>query len=701
MALSMQHSQQQNGFLSPEAATDSSLTTAFNEVVTLRQQLNHHNHRYYVLDAPEITDAAYDHLYRRLVELEATYPQLVTPDSPTQRVGEKAANKFETVTHPVRLYSLDNVFNPEELSAWEERICRQLDITPEQLNYVAELKIDGLAVSLIYENGHLVRAATRGDGYTGEDITANVRTIRSIPLVLNQSLMTASKHMEVRGELFMPLASFLKLNETQEKAGQKPFANPRNAGAGSIRQLDPQITASRNLDGFFYGMTVLNDEVSPKTHWTMLQHLGELGFKTNPAQQHCQSLAEVKTFIHHWDAARHQLPYATDGAVIKVDSIAYQNNLGYTAKSPRWAVAWKYPPEIKETRVNNILLSVGRTGIITPIAALEPVFVSGSTVQRASLHNFDELEAKDIRLGDTVRVQKAAEIIPEVLGFVAEKRPPSAHPMPRPQQCPVCHSPTIQLGDEVAIRCGNPTGCPAQIQTRLEHWVSKNALDIDGVGPALLEQLLDNDKMATPADLFRLTVDDFLALDRFKDKSAQNAFNAIQQAKQRPLWAWVHALGIRHVGKETAQLLTRHFPSITALMQATPEALTAIDGIGPQMADSIGEFFALAENQALIRELQDLGIRLEDQHLSDQPQLAQILDGLTFVLTGTLPTLTRNEAEDAIKARGGKVSGSVSKKTSYILAGDNPGSKMAKGEQLGVKILDEPGFIALINAKPD
>lgn len=672
---------------------------AFERLQQLCQELWQHNHQYYVLDNPTLTDAQYDKLYQELVALEAQYPQWVTADSPTQRVGAKASSKFASVKHPVRMYSLDNAFTPEDLTAWEERLIKQLDITAEQVDYVAELKIDGIAVSLIYENGRLVRAATRGDGVTGEDITANVRTICSIPLVLNHSSSPSQKvpkQIEVRGELFMPLGSFIALNEAQEKEGLKPFANPRNAAAGSIRQLDPAITASRNLDGFFYGLTILSDEAEQSTHWDMLGLLQNLGFKTNPAQQQCPDVQSVLAYINHWQEKRHQLSYATDGAVVKVNNLRQQHNLGYTAKSPRWAIAWKYPPEIKTTVVETIELSVGRTGIITPVAIMQPVLVSGTTVQRASLHNFDELATKDIRVGDTVQVQKAAEIIPEVLGFVPEKRSASAEVFQRPEVCPVCAGDVVQLGDEVAIRCGNTTSCPAQVQSRLEHWASKNALDMDGIGPSVIEKLLDTEKIKQPMDLFKLTEDDFFELEGFKAKSAKNAVQAIQQATQRPFWAWINAFGIRHVGKETAQLLARHFGSIQAFSSASIDDLTAVDGVGPQMAESIVNFFALPATKEMLMFINGLGISLKETTNVDN-DIRPVFDGMSFVLTGTLPTLTRDEATEIIKARGGKVSGSVSKKTAYVLAGDSPGSKLQKATDLGVKIIDESGFKVLAN----
>ncbi len=661
----------------------------------LKRQLKHHNYLYYVQDSPEISDTEYDNLYQKLIKLESVFPELITQDSPTQRVGAKVDSRLPTVKHSSPMYSLENAFSEKDLKAWNTRVNNQLESLEDSIEYVTEFKIDGLAISLIYKEGHLVRAATRGDGFKGEDITANVRTIRSIPTSLEHSLCPVPPEIEVRGEIFMPFTSFLELNNSQKKAGNKLFANPRNAAAGSVRQLDPKVTSSRNLDAFFYTVTVIKGETSFLSHWESLNYLKLWRFKTNPENQLCRSMTEVINYINRKERRRETLRYATDGIVIKLNNLNYQKQLGYTSKGPRWAIAWKYPPEIKETIIEDITLSVGRTGIITPIALMKPTPISGTIVERASLHNFNELERKDIRINDTVRLQKAAEIIPEVLSYVPENRLKHSQRFERPLRCPSCGEKVIQLGEEVAIRCGNTTGCPAQIQNRLEHWASKNALDMDGIGPSVIEKLLDSIKIKSPVDLFKLTEDDFFELEGFKKKSAENAYQAIQQAKDRPLWSWIHAFGIRHVGKETAQLLTKYFPNIGALSKATIDDLTAIDGIGPQMAESIEAFFKLPENNLMISELQDLGIRLEEDHdpLVEKPQ---VFEGQTFVLTGTLPTMTRSDAETEIKSRGGKVSGSVSKKTSYILAGESPGRKLQKGEDLGVTILDESGFIELI-----
>ncbi len=678
------------------------LPPVIERIQSLRAQLNHHNYRYYVLDQPEIDDSVYDQLYRELVDLERAHPELITPDSPTQRVGAEPIKAFESVQHPVRLYSLDNVFDENELVNWEKRIEKFLGRDEKSVDYVAELKIDGLAVSLVYENGHLVRGATRGNGLMGEDITSNLRTIRSIPLKIPVSgALDVPERMEVRGEVFMPKEAFIRLNQERNLKGDPEFANPRNAGAGAVRQLDPRITASRQLDAFFYGATVLSagSLIKPKTHWETLQYLDSLGFKTNPGKQHCHGLQEIMDFVHDWDAKRRDLSFATDGVVVKVNSLAWQDELGYTAKSPRWATAFKYVPEIQETTVIDIEFSVGRTGVITPVAIMEPVFISGSTVQRATLHNFEELAKKDVRAGDTVKVQKAAEIIPEIIEVVLEKRPESAsQPIQPPEHCPICQSPVTQLPGEVALRCENTATCPAQVIRRLEHWVSKGALDIDGVGPALLEQLVAQALLSSPADLYRLSVEDFLKLERMAQKSAENAYNAIQKSKSQPLFRLINALGIRHVGQETAILLAETLGSLEAISTASLETLTQIPGIGGKVAESIVVFFADPSNQQLFSDLKTLGLQLEAQESRQKlDESQQVLKDKTVVLTGTLPNLSRQQATELIRAYGGKVSGSVSKKTDFVLAGEEAGSKLNKAEELGVKILTESELLTLLN----
>jgi DNA ligase (NAD+) len=701
----------QGSLFSAEAETPSPVTNAIPDDVTrLRQHLNYHSHCYYVLDKPELTDAEYDRLYRALVDLETANPELITSDSPTQRVGDAPLKEFTQVTHPVRLYSLDNVFNLDELAGWEERLKRafgDIDASSLNLDYVAEIKIDGLAVTLLYEEGLLVRAATRGNGQVGEDVTQNVKTIQSIPIRIPANPAQKGpipKRLEVRAEIVMPIQSFLALNEQRQLAGEPEFANPRNAGSGAIRQLDSRITASRNLDAYFYGLTHLSLDdpdchfSAPVTHQESLALLKDWGFKVNPAHQYCATLKEVEAFIEQWDTQRHQLPFATDGAVVKLNHLAYQKELGYTAKSPRWAVAYKYAPEIQETVVEQIELSVGRTGIITPVAIMTPVLISGSTVQRASLHNFDELEKKDVRVGDTVKVQKAAEIIPEVLFVVLSKRPDSTQPIPRPEHCPKCLGPVETVPGEVAIRCASPASCIAQRVNRLEHWVSKAAMDMDGIGPALIEQLVSKGLVTSPADFYTLTLEDFLGLERMAQKSAENAMKSIESSKARPLANLMNALGIRHIGKESAIVLAQTFGSLEKLAQASVETLSEIEGIGPRMAESIVQFCQHPDHQELLQRLAQAGVQTENpEGANTNTMQGDILSGKSVVLTGTLPTMTREEAEGLIRAYGGKISSSVSKKTDYVLLGESPGSKYVKAQQLGVTIISESELKALLS----
>ncbi len=672
------------------------------QIEWLRKQIDYHDYMYHVLAKPEITDEQYDILYRKLVDLEKQYPELVTDTSPTQRVGANPLKEFNRITHINKLYSLENVFTYNELQAWEDRIRRGIpQYRYNELAYVAELKLDGLAISLIYEDGCLVQGATRGDGIRGEDITQNLRTVDSIPLKIPRVDLSVPvpKKIEIRLEAVMPIEQFYKLNEERKLCGEAEFANPRNACVGSLRNLDPKITDSRKIEAYAYSGIVIENGNHPDvtTHWEMLDYLNRLGFKVNPARKRCPSLKEVWEFIEYWGLHRTQQGFTTDGAVVKVDSLALQETLGYTAKSPRWAVAYKYPAEIKETVVLEIEQSVGRTGVITPIAIMQPVQLAGTTVQRASLHNYDELLRKDVRVGDTVRVQKAAEIIPEVLEVNFEKRPASAQPETPPACCPVCGSQTVKVEGEVALRCSNVSGCGAQRRNRLEHWVSKQGMDIDHLGPALVNQLVEAKLVDSPADFYRLTVDDFMELERMGQKSADNAYQSIQGSKERPLYALINAMGIPHVGKETAILLAQRFHSIHRLSNATVEELTDIEGIGTKVADSIVGFFAEVENQNLIHELEQLGVKVESA--SAQEAFAEAnpehpFFGKSFVMTGTLPTLTRDEAESHIRRVGGKITGSVSKKTDFLLLGENPGSKYDKAMKLNIPILSEADFLS-------
>ena len=666
----------------------------------LRERLNEHSYQYYVLDAPTITDTEYDQLYQQLLKLETEHPELITADSPTQRVGGVPLKAFQQVTHRNPLYSLDNAFSLEDLQAWEERnrnYIKQHD--NETWTYVVELKLDGLAIALTYENGLFIQGATRGNGEVGEDITQNLRTIRSLPLALQNN--SFPKSLDVRGEAIMPVKSFIKLNEERELHDEKLFANPRNACAGSLRQLDPSIPASRHLDALIYAGIVMDADYPnpPTTHWDMLNLLHGLGFKTNPVKQHCNTLHEAMSFITEWEEKRHQLPFHSDGMVIKLNAFALQKKLGFTAKSPRWAIAFKYPPEIKETLVEDIELSVGRTGHITPIAHLSPVHLGGTTVKRASLHNFSELAKKDIRIGDIVKVQKAAEIIPEVLEVT--QRGQAAEPFKEPTECPICHSPVIRLGDEIALRCSQPNTCPAQRVEQLIHWASKNALDIDGVGAALIEQLYENKLLLTPADYYRLTPEQLEALPRMAKKSADNAYQAIQLTKNPILWRFINALGIPGVGKETAITLANVFGNLDNLTTANVETLQQVDGIGTKLAESITVYFADPNTQKLLAGLNERYVIPQAVDTSANQKLLNTehsFYGKTIVLTGTLTQFTRDEATEMIRQVGGKPSSSVSSKTNYVLAGENAGSKLAKAEALNIPVLTETQFLELLGS---
>lgn len=674
-------------------------------ILELKALINHHDHAYHVLDDPTISDSDYDRLFQKLIELETQHPELITEDSPSQRVGAEPIKAFKSVTHPVRLYSLDNVFNTDELASWEQRNQKILECPPSELEYVAELKIDGLAVSLLYENGILKRAATRGNGKTGEDITHNIRTIQSVPLrlqALENNILPL--YIEVRGEVIMPIPAFTALNQQKEANGESLFANPRNAAAGAVRQLNPAIAASRKLDIIFYSATLLQPEQEheqvqafTQTHWQTLVMLEKLGFKVNPKKAFCTTLSKVSTHIQDWEAERKKLTFTTDGVVIKLNRLSQQEQLGYTAKSPRWATAYKYMPETQETVVLHVEESIGRTGIITPVAVMQPVTISGSTVQRASLHNYDELAKKDVREGDTVRVRKAAEIIPEIIEVLyQDKRTDNSKRVLPPVKCPSCNSPTITVDGEVALRCSNPVNCPAQQLGRLEHWTSKAAMNIDGVGPSLLQGLINAQKVKQPVDLYHLEKEDFLSLERVAEKSADNAYTSIQKSRSQPLHRVVYGLGIRFVGQETAEILANRFRSLNELLQASIEDMVSLPGIGEKVANSVFQFFQQAETQAMIAELITIGINPTE---ADRKAIAtsQVLDKKSVVLTGTLPTLSRQEATHLIRSHGGKVSSSVSKKTDYLLSGENAGSKLTKAQELTVPILSEAEFLELLH----
>ena len=649
----------------------------------LKDEINKSNYEYYVNENPYLTDFEYDSLFAELKELEEKYPMFRTPDSPTQRVGS-VSEKFFPHKHKYRLYSLDNSYNAEDLEKWYERVCKEYN---KELELVCELKIDGLAIALTYKNGIFVRGVTRGDGVTGEDITQNLKTIKAIPLKLFEP-----KNLEVRGEIYMPKSSFEKLNQEALQNGDKVFANPRNAASGSLRQLDSTITAKRDLSMFTY-TAIFEDETDKtfKTHYDSIQRLKELGFKVNPNIRLVKNIKEVIEYLHEWDSKRFELDYATDGVVIKVNDIAIQKDLGYTARAPKWATAFKFPPEEVKTKLLDIELNTGKTGVVTPVAVLEPVQLAGSTVSRASLHNFDEIKRLDIRIGDDVLIMKAAEIIPKVIKVVESDKHNSLPQYLPPTKCPSCGADLIEKEGQVGLYCSNPD-CESLMCAKIEYWASKEAMDIDKVGPSVIQQLYEKKMISNPVDLYKLLPQDFMMLDLIQEKSASNIYVSIQESKTRPLNRLVTALGIRHVGKETADILTGEFPSIEDLKNATLEQLSQVEGIGGIIAQSIYDYFHNENNIKLLDELKELGINPS----AKASKVSDKLSGKTFVLTGTLENMTRDEASEIIKSHGGKTSSSVSKKTDYVLAGTNAGSKLDKAQNLGVIILTENDFLEMI-----
>ncbi|MBE7711458.1 MAG: NAD-dependent DNA ligase LigA [Cyanobacteria bacterium SIG31] len=656
-----------------------------NKINKIKEEINKHNYNYYVLDNPTISDFEYDSLFTELKELEASHPELITPDSPTQRVGG-ISTKFEEYKHKYRLYSLDNTYNEDELRKWYERVKKECT---GDVDLVCELKIDGLAIALTYKNGVFTTGVTRGDGIVGENITQNLKTIKAIPLRLFKEA-----DIEVRGEIYMPKSSFEKLNEENKEKGEKLFANPRNAAAGSLRQLDSSITAQRDLSMFSYTAIVENGDFSPKTHWDSIQYIKDLGFKTNPNIRLVKDIEGAIEFCKEWETKRFDLDYATDGVVIKVNRLDYQNELGFTSRAPKWATAFKFPPEEMTTKLLDIELGVGKTGAVTPVAVLEPVNLAGSVVSRASLHNFDEIERLDIRIGDYVLIKKAAEIIPKVIKVVDSDVHEDLTKYIVPELCPECESKLVTREGEVNLYCSNPE-CPSIIKAKLEYWVSKEAMDIDNIGPSVIGQLYSLNMVKTPVDLYKLTYEDFLKLDLVKEKSATNMFNSIQNSKTKPLSRFITALSIRHVGKETAEILVNEFSSIERLKNATIEELAKVEGIGEKIALSIFEFFHTQENINMIEEFLSLGFNFTESNLLKTYELS----GKTFVLTGTLESMTRDEAGEKIKMKGGKTSSSVSKNTSFVVAGASPGSKLDKAEKLGVIILNEDEFIKLLGER--
>ncbi|HWR37900.1 MAG TPA: NAD-dependent DNA ligase LigA [Patescibacteria group bacterium] len=676
--------------MSPETTGESRAVQE--KIAALRRDLHHHNHRYYVLDAPEISDVVFDQMLRRLQELEAAYPEWITPDSPTQRVGGVAAAGFDRVAHRAPMLSLGNAFSPEELKTFHSRVIAGLNDEPPE--YVVELKIDGLAVNLIYEQGLLMQAATRGDGEYGENVTTNVRTIRSVPQVLFDTGEPAPELLEVRGEIYLPRQAFDRLNLVRSESGEPLFANPRNAAAGSLRQLDPAVTRQRALDIFVYGLGARQGR-EYATHSEMLTALAELGFKTNNQWRVFDNIDAVIDYCGSWAEKRFQLPYDIDGLVIKVNSLAAQERLGMTAKEPRWAIAYKFPAEQATTKVEDIFTGVGRTGVLTPTAILTPVRLAGSVVSRATLHNADYIEEKDIRIGDTVVIHKAGEIIPEVLSVVLVERPADAVPFQMPENCPECGNGVVREAGEAAYRCLNPA-CPAQAREGMVHFVSRNAMNIDGLGPAVLQTLLAAGMVRDAADLYQLKAEDLAGLERLGEKSAQNIVAAIAASREAGLGRLLFGLGIRHVGAKVAAVLAEAFGDVDLLARATTEELTALEEIGPKIAESIQGYFADPEHLLLVSRLQSLGVKTREEKKT--VNVLSPLNGKTLVITGTL-SRPRPEWEALIQKQGGKTSSSVSKKTDYLLAGTEAGSKLDKARQLGVTILDEAGFLALLKQR--
>ncbi len=668
---------------------DAAKSTAATRVAELRERLDRYNYQYYVLDNPELPDAEYDRLMLELRELEARYPELLRADSPTQRVGAAPAAAFGAVRHRVPMLSLDNAFSDQEVRDFDRRIRERLPLK-EPIRYAAEPKMDGLAVSARYKNGLFVQAATRGDGETGEDITQNLRTIGSLPLKLRAA--DAPRVLEVRGEVFMPLAGFVKLNKEAAARGEKVFVNPRNAAAGSLRQLDPRVTAARPLDLFIYGIGEVEGGETPTHHSELLKSLHRLGFKVCPQSRVVESIEGCLEYYRDMGAARSKLPYQIDGVVYKVDDMELQRQLGFVSRAPRWAIAHKFPAEEALTTVRGIEFQVGRTGALTPVARLEPVFVGGVTVSNATLHNMDEMTRKDVRPGDTVVVRRAGDVIPEVARVLAERRVAGAKLVKLPKFCPVCGSPVVREADQAVARCTGGRACAAQRKEEIKHFASRRALDIQGLGDRLVEQLVDQDRVRTPADLFDLETEQLAELERMGEKSAQKLQSAIAAAKRTTLPRFLYALGIRDVGEATALALAQHFADPAALRAASVEELQQVPDVGPVVAGHIHAYFFNAENAKLVDRLLASGITWPTPARPSRARLA----GRTFVLTGTLATMTREAATEAINQRGGKVSGSVSKKTAYVVAGEDPGSKLEKARDLGVAVLDEKAFLKLL-----
>ena len=671
------------------------MATIEEQINHLRTQLRHHEYQYHVLDAPEVPDAEYDRLMRELRELETAHPTLITADSPTQRVGAAPLSAFEQVKHQVPMLSLDNVFDEESYLAFYKRVQDRLKTT-EPLTFCCELKLDGLAVSLLYENGELVQAATRGDGTTGENITANVRTIRAIPLRLHGDNIPA--RLEVRGEVFMPQPGFEAMNDEARRTGGKVFANPRNAAAGSLRQLDPRITAKRPLTFFCYGVGLLEGGELPRSHYERLQQFKAWGLPVSDRVRVCTGSDDVLAFYRQVEADRPSLGFDIDGVVVKIDSLDIQETLGFVARAPRWAAAFKFPAQEQITLVKDVEFQVGRTGAITPVARLEPVLVAGVMVSNATLHNADEIERLGLRIGDTVIVRRAGDVIPQVVGVVLDERPENAREVVFPTQCPVCHSDVERVEGEAVARCTAGLICGAQRKEALKHFVSRRALDVDGMGDKIIDQLVEKEYVKTPADLFRLTAGKLTGLDRMGPKSAQNVVNALEKAKETTLARFLYALGIREVGEATAANLAAHYGSVEALRAADIESLKTVQDVGEVVAKHVVNFLSEEHNQQVIDELlsPEINIHWPEVQVIVPEEIDSPFAGKTVVLTGSLSILSRDEAKDRLTALGAKVSGSVSKKTDLVIAGEAAGSKLAKAQELGIDVIDEAEMIRLL-----
>ncbi|MCW6682124.1 NAD-dependent DNA ligase LigA [Aerococcaceae bacterium NML160702] len=653
-------------------------------IQALKEQLNHHAYLYYVLDKPVITDYEYDQLYRELETLEQAYPQWITSDSPTQRVGDKLLNGFRKVTHAESMYSLSNAFNEGEIAAFIQRIQESMG---QAVEFMCECKIDGLAVALTYADGEFVRGATRGDGETGEDITQNLRTIKSLPLRLREPFTG-----EIRGECYMPKSVFATLNLEREANGEEVFANPRNAAAGGLRQIDPKAVAQRQLDIFLYG-AVYTPDFQPQSQAQLFERLEQLGLRTNHLRRVCHSLADIMAYIHEIGEQRHHLPYEIDGVVIKVNAIEQQRQLGYTVKAPRWAVAYKFPAELAETIVEEVEWTVGRTGVVTPTAVMTPVQLAGTIVKRASLHNVDLIHALDVRLGDTVTIHKAGDIIPEVTGVVLAKRPSESTPLAIPTHCPECGEELSRYQEEVALRCTNVL-CPAQRMAQVIHFASRQAMNISGLGERIIEQLLAKTLINDVADLYSLTLDDLLQLDKIQEKSATKLLQAIEASKTNSLERLLFGLGIRHIGAKVAQLIAQRFETLEGIQSARPEAIEAIEGVGAMISQSLVQYFNRDSNVRLVERLAKAGVNLTYKGVAPVQQEDSPWAGKTVVLTGTMTQYSRSEAKRLLEERGANVTGSVSKKTDIVIAGEQAGSKLKKATELGITVLNEAEFLA-------